>query len=184
MMDCLDASLGQLERHGDRWQLRFVRRFPHSPETLLRALTEPEQLAVWFPTDVIGERAAGADLRFVFRDGEGPPLDGKLLAYEPPRLVEYRWGDDETLRFELEPDGDGARLTFVNTFGELGKAARDGAGWHARLNELADHLDGHESPLSSIERWAEVHPLYVDLLGQEASTIGPPQDANSESSPA
>lgn len=171
----MDASLGELGRIGDRWQLRFVRRLPHAPEKVFRAVTEPEHLTVWFPTDVIGERAPGAPLRFVFRDGEGPPMDGKLVAYEPPHLVEYLWGDNETLRFEVQPDGDGAVLTLVNIFDELGKAARDGAGWHARLDELADHLDGRPSPLSSMDRWAEVHPQYVETLGPEAATIGPPQ---------
>jgi len=172
----MDGSLGQLDRVGDRWQLRFVRRFPHPPEKVFRAVTEAKHLSVWFPTDVIGERAPGAPLRFVFRDGEGPPMDGTLVAYEPPRLVEYLWGENETLRFEVEPDddGEGAVLTFVNLFDELGKAARDGAGWHARLDELAEHLDGRPSAKSSMERWADVHSAYVERLGPEASTIGPP----------
>ncbi len=177
-MGNMDASMGQLEPLGDRWQLRFVRRFPHPPEKVFRAITQPEHLSTWFPTDVIGERAPGAPLRFVFRDGEGPPMDGKLVSYEPPRLVEYLWGDDETLRFEVEPDGGGAVLTFVNIFGELGKAARDGAGWHARLDELADHLDDRPSEQSSTERWAEVHARYVEALGSEAATIGPPQEGS------
>ena len=57
-----------------------------------------------------------------------------MLRYEPPALLEFRWGNDETLRFELQADGDGSLLTFVNTFDELGKGARDAAGWHTTFS--------------------------------------------------
>lgn len=165
---------GQLEQHDGRWQLRFTRRLAHPPEKVWRALTEPEHLTAWFPTDIEGERAAGAPLRFVFRHGEGPTIDGELLAWDPPSLLELRWGGGETLRFELRPDGAGSVLTFVNTFDELGKAARDAAGWHACLDFLGHHLDGTAAPWTSSERWQQVHERYVERLGAAASTIGPP----------
>jgi uncharacterized protein YndB with AHSA1/START domain len=173
---------GQLEQRDDgRWQLRFTRRLPHPPEKVWRALTEPEHLAAWFPTDIEGERRAGAPLRFVFREGEGPVTDGEMLAYDPPSVLELRWGD-ETLRFELRPDAVGCVLTFVNTFTERGKAARDGAGWHACLDVLAHHLDGRQPPWTAGQRWAQVHPEYVTRFGPEASTTGPP--AGSRTAPA
>jgi uncharacterized protein YndB with AHSA1/START domain len=166
---------GQLEQADRRWQLRFTRKLPHPPEKVWRALTEPEHLAAWFPTDIEGERAAGAPLRFVFRNGEGPTIEGQMLVYEPPSVLEFRWGDDEMLRFEVQPDDGGSLLTFVNTFDKLGKAARDAAGWHARLDLLAHHLSGEPAPWSPQERWQQVHPVYVERLGPEAATIGPPR---------
>jgi len=165
---------GQLERMDDRWQLRFTRRLPHRPEKVWRALTEPEHLAAWFPTDIEGKRAAGAALRFVFRNGEGPAVEGEMIAYDPPSLLEFRWGGDETLRFDLRPDGEGTLLTFRNTFDEHGKAARDAAGWHACLDVLGHHLDGEEAPWDPSERWRQVHGSYVERFGPEASSIGPP----------
>jgi uncharacterized protein YndB with AHSA1/START domain len=165
---------GTLERVGDRWQLRYERRLPHPREKVWRALTEPEHLAVWFPSDVEGERAAGAPLRFVFRNGEGPPTEGEMLVYDPPSILELRW-EKEILRFDLRADGDGCVLTFVDTFDELGKAARDGAGWHACLDVLEHHLAGEEPPWSPEEHWADVHAGYVERFGPEASTIGPPR---------
>jgi uncharacterized protein YndB with AHSA1/START domain len=165
---------GQLERHDGRWQLRFTRRLAHPPEKVWRALTEPEHLAVWFPTTIEGERAPGAKLRFAHRDGAGPAVDGEMLAYDPPRLLELRWGGDETLRFELRPEDGGTVLTFVNVFDEFGKAARDAAGWHACLDVLALHLDGAQPPWTPGERWAQVHESYVERLGPEAARIGPP----------
>ena len=115
---------GQLRQVDGRWQLRFTRQLAHPPDKVWRALTEPDHLAAWFPTDVEGDRATGAALRFVFRNGEGPTLDGEMLTYQPPALLEMRWGGEETLRFELQPEGSGTRLTFVNTFDQLGKGAR------------------------------------------------------------
>ncbi|MGH9265874.1 MAG: SRPBCC family protein [Acidimicrobiales bacterium] len=167
---------GTLDRHGDRWTLTFVRRLPHPPEKVWRALTEPEHLAAWFPSEIHGERAAGAPLRFVFAHGEGPPTEGEMLTYDPPSVLEYRW-EQEVLRFHLRPEGDGCVLTFVDTFDELGKAARDGAGWHACLDVLEHHLAGTEPPWTPQGHWSDVHAGYVERFGPEAATIGPPEGA-------
>jgi len=165
---------GQLEQAGGRWELRFTRRLPHPPEKVWRALIEPEHLGAWFPTDIEGERAAGATLRFPFREGEGETIEGEMLTYDPPAALEFSWGDEEKLRFDLEPDGDGTVLTFVNTFDRVGKAARDGAGWHACLDLLGYHLDGEQPPWAPGDRWGQVHPSYVERFGPEAATIGAP----------
>jgi uncharacterized protein YndB with AHSA1/START domain len=168
-----EGTLAQVE---GRWELRFVRRLPHPPEKVWRALTEPGHLAAWFPADMEGDRAAGARLRFVFRNGEGPAADGEMLAYDPPSLLEYRWGD-EILRFRLEADGHGCVLTLVDVFDEVGKAARDAAGWHSCLDVLDHHLAGDRAPWPPERRWAEVHPGYVERFGPEAATLGPPGSA-------
>jgi uncharacterized protein YndB with AHSA1/START domain len=166
---------GQLEQIDDRWQLRFTRKLPHPPEKVWQALTEPEHLEAWFPTTVEGERTPGATLRFEHRGGEAPPMAGKLITYDPPSVLEFRWGDEDTLRLELQPDGDGTALTLVDTFDEIGKAARDAAGWHSCLDRLGYHLDGEEPPWDSREPWRQVHPGYVERFGPEAATIGPPE---------
>jgi uncharacterized protein YndB with AHSA1/START domain len=167
---------GTLDKVDGRWQLRFTRNLRHPPRKVWRALTEPEHLRAWFPAVMEGERAAGAPLRFVFPNGEGPTLDGEMLAYDPPSLLEFRWGED-TYRFELRPDGDGSVLTFLNSFDELGRAARDAAGWHTCLDLLEHELAGEPAPWAHGERWREVHRSYVDSLGPEAATIGPPDQS-------
>jgi uncharacterized protein YndB with AHSA1/START domain len=170
-----DSDCGELERSGDRLQLRFTRRLPHPPEKVWRALTAPQHLAAWFPTDIEGERATGAPLRFVFRQGEGPTIEGEMQVYEPPSVMQMRWGE-EILRFELQPDGDGSVLSFTNIFDELGKAARDAAGWHVCLDALAHELNGQSASWPAQDRWREVHAAYKALFGSEASTIGPPEE--------
>jgi uncharacterized protein YndB with AHSA1/START domain len=166
---------GQLERRDGRLLLHFTRRLPHPPQKVWRALTEPEHLAAWFPTTIDGERAAGAKLHFRHRDHEAPPIDGEMLAFDPPSLMELRWGED-ILRFELEPEGDGTVLALTNTFDEFGKAARDGAGWHACLDQLEYEVGGQTPPGSPADRWRQVHDAYIERFGPEASTIGPPEE--------
>jgi uncharacterized protein YndB with AHSA1/START domain len=168
-------------RHGDllqlddgRWQLRFTRVLAHRPEQVWRAITEPAHLATWFPTTIEGDRAAGARLRFSFPDGEAPAFDGEMLAYEPPCLMELRWGPD-VVRLEVRPSGEGTELTLLDTLDAHGKAARDGAGWHTCLDALGADLDGEPSPRDQMSRWSEVHAGYVEAFGPLAATIGPPE---------
>jgi uncharacterized protein YndB with AHSA1/START domain len=168
---------GTLEQLDDgRSQLRFTRNLPHPPERVWRALTEPEHLAHWFPTTIDGERAAGASLRFSFPDDIAPPMDGAMLAFEPPFLMELRWGPD-VLRLELAPgDGGGTELTLLDILEAHGKAARDGAGWHVSLDWLEAEL--REEPIDdrgSLSHWRSVHPRYVERFGPEAAAIGPPE---------
>ena len=95
-----------------------------------------------------GSGAAGAPLHFSFRQSEGEPFDGEMLAFVPPSLMELRWADD-VLRFELEPDGAGCILRLTVTFPEHGKAARDAAGWHVCLEQLERRLRRHRPPLAT-----------------------------------
>jgi uncharacterized protein YndB with AHSA1/START domain len=164
----------QLSAAGDRWQLRFVRHLPHVQEKVWRALTEPEHLAAWFPDEIQGDMAPGAPLRFHMAEHEEYDFNGEVLAFEPPSLLELRWGED-LLRFELEGSGDSCVLTFTDTFDEVGKAARDGAGWHVCLDQLERDLAGTARIADERSRWTEVHTRYVDALGPEAATIGPPE---------
>src|SRR5439155_10034394 len=92
LMQARQAQHGRLEQVGDRWQLVFTRRLPHPPEKVWRAITEAEHLAAWFPTTIEGERRTGASLRFAFREHEIPPMEGEMLACEPPSKLEFMWG--------------------------------------------------------------------------------------------
>jgi uncharacterized protein YndB with AHSA1/START domain len=166
---------GTLEHTGDGPRLRFTRRLPHPPEKVWRAITEHEHLEAWFPDTIEVERwEVGAPLRFAV--GTDFSFGGEVLAFDPPRMLELRWGPD-VIRLEVEADGEGTRLTLLDTLEEVGKAARDAAGWHACLDQLEHHLDGTAMPASSSQRWREVHPSYVESLGPEAATIGPPEGA-------
>jgi hypothetical protein len=97
------------------------------------------------------------------------PFHGKVLAVDPPRMVEFTWGTD-LIRIEIEPTATGCTLTLLDTIDEVGKAARDGAGWHVCLDALESALDGG----TSTSDWRELNKEYRAAFGPEASTIGPP----------
>jgi len=166
---------GTLEHTDAGPRLRFVRHLRHPPAKVWRAITEPEHLKAWFPQTVVLERwAPGASLRFEHPSAPEATFSGEVLAFEPPRLLAFRWGTDVIrLEVEAEAHGEGTKLTLLDTIEELGKAARDGAGWHTCLDLLEHHLDGTVPAWSQSDRWREVHPAYVRELGPEAATIGP-----------
>lgn len=162
---------GELVQQRGRWQLRFTRQLPHPPDTVWRAITEPEHLAAWFPHKVVGEWKVGGPLKFVSDYGD---FDGDVIAFDPESTVEFRWGTD-IIRLEVAPHGQGTTLTLLDTIDEYGKAARDGAGWHECLDRLESHLEGKSVP-STRDGWKQLHEDYIKRFGPAASTIGPPAE--------
>jgi uncharacterized protein YndB with AHSA1/START domain len=145
--------------------LHFERRLAHPVEKVWRAITDPSELAHWFPSKVQGEFAPGGALSFHF---ENMPLDapttmeGRVTDFEPPRLFGFYWGEDH-LRFELEPaeDGQACRLLFTVVLDAEDKAARDAAGWHQCLDGLERALSGAGTarPMPS-DPWREYYAEY------------------------
>ncbi len=90
---------------------------------------------------------------------------------EPPTLLEYTWGDD-LLRWELEPLGDGTRLTLRHTLTERDMVAMVAAGWHLCL-VVAEHLlDGE--PIGVIRGrdamdhgWEKLRVAYAEKFGTD-----------------
>ena len=164
---------GELEQVGETWRLRFRRALPHPVERVWAALTDAAELKAWFPDGISGEWKVGATLTF------GPAgmdaFTGEVLVVDPPRALEYTWGTDR-LRFELEESDGGCVLTLLDSIDDLGKAARDSAGWHVCLDKLEAHLGGTDVAWTDGERWKELNPAYAEKFGPDAATIGPPQD--------
>lgn len=158
---------GELVQQDGRWNLLFTRTLPHPQEKVWRAITEPDHLKAWFPTGIEGEWRVGAPLNFSSEYGD---FKGEVIAVDPPRLLEFRWGTD-IVRLELTREAQGTKLTLIDTIDELGKAARDAAGWDDCLARLEHHVDGTPAPA---DRWKELFPQYIEKFGPEASTVGPP----------
>ena len=134
---------GTLESAENGYRLRFERRLDHSPERVWRAITEPEELAHWFP----------------------PGEELQVTESEPPRLLAGTWYGDE-LRFELRPEGEACMLVFTHTFAERERAARDAAGWDRVFVRFDALLRGEPiSEKESLEGWSEVHERYAADLG-------------------
>lgn len=167
-----------LHHEEERHVLRFERRLAHPPEKVWRALTENDELAHWFPAVIHGAREPGAALRFIFPEepgqvpadstGEGTTLTGEMLAFDPPRVLEYSWGG-ELLRWELQPSDEGTLLIFTHTFEDLAKAARDASGWEVCLGSLASRLAGAPPEPFTSERFDALFADYARRFGAEAS---------------
>ena len=126
--------------------VRFERELRHPPEAVWRMLTEPAELAHWFPCEVELDVRVGGALRFIFSpDFE---LDGEVLECEPPSRFAFRWGAD-VLFFTLYPVTGGTQLEMVHVLNQEGAegAAKTAAGWHLCLDALEARLDGtHDGP--------------------------------------
>ena len=156
----MNATLRTIDGHA---VLRFERQLPHPPEKVWRALTEPQQLSRWFPSDMEMELAVGARIRFVFRAGAGPTLEGEIIELDPPRVFAYTWGEDSTLRWELRPTATGCLLVFTHTFDDRPSAASFAAGWQTCIGALEQVLD--QKPVHSDDDHASTHEAYFEKFG-------------------
>jgi uncharacterized protein YndB with AHSA1/START domain len=152
---------GTYETIDGRPALRFERRLRHPVEAVWSAVTDPEELSHWFPARVSGDVELGGRLTFTFPGDAFPPGEGEVKEYDPPRRFAFSWGD-EALRFEIEPDGDGAVLRFTHVLEERDAAARDAAGWHVCLDKLEERVAGGAPEAPGTEQTPEHRELYAE----------------------
>jgi uncharacterized protein YndB with AHSA1/START domain len=156
---------GTLVDHDGRPAVRFRREYARPVQRLWAAITEPDELARWFPSNVRMEPKAGGTIAF-FGDSNLPESGhaGTILVYDPPRRLAYTWGDSE-LHFELEPKGeDACVLTLTDVLEARDAAARNAAGWAVCLAELGKLLAGQVAGGphgGSAESWREHYEAYV-----------------------
>ena len=168
---------GTYETVDGRPALRFERRLPHPVELVWRAVTEPAELAHWFPALVERDLRPGGSMTFTFADGGIPPSEGEVTELDPPRLFAFTWGDEE-LRFELEElaDGAGCLLRFTQVLEERDQAANNAAGWHVCFAQLELHLRGEPAEAPGTEMTDELRELQAEYERRGVPT-GAPQDA-------
>jgi uncharacterized protein YndB with AHSA1/START domain len=163
---------GTYEIVEDRSALTFERRLAHSVERVWRAVTEPAELAHWFPSAMSGDLEPGGTLTFEFPGGEMPAMQGEVIEADPPRCLAFTWGED-LLRIELEPDGEGCLLHFVVLFDDAERASRDAAGWHVCLDRLASRLRGRPAQAPGGEPTAEWRARYEQYRERGLPTGAP-----------
>lgn len=156
-------DLGTFVTVNGRPAVRFSRGYDHPVERLWAALTDPDELACWFPSKVAIEPRVGGTIEFS-GDPHMPHSTGTILAYQPPHRLAYTWGGTE-LHFELEPAGaTGCVLTLVNVLQARDEAARNAAGWSVCLAELDKLVAGAATDgphAASARSWREFYDAYV-----------------------
>jgi uncharacterized protein YndB with AHSA1/START domain len=120
-------------------QIEHEETYPHPPERVWRALTDPAELGAWLmPSDFAA--LAGHKFTFDARPDMGI-IDGEVLDVEPPRLLRCRWSGvfgETVVTFTLTPDGEGTRLRVTHAgWDGPGLRHRDGfdGGWLDKLTK-------------------------------------------------
>lgn len=182
-IDDMNDGKGALLDHSGRHSLRFERLLTHPPDELWSALTEIDELSVWFPAKIEGPREPGASLRFVFppepgqvpadSTEEGATMSGEMLVFDSPQILEYTWEDD-VLRWELDPRADGTLLTFTHTFADKARAAREASGWTICLESLEASLASLPVEPFTTQRFDALFEDYARRFGPAAAVLSFP----------
>ncbi|MBX5483157.1 MAG: SRPBCC domain-containing protein [Myxococcaceae bacterium] len=154
------------------WTLVMVRDLKHPPERVWAALTDRAQLKEWAPFDSdqnLGTAGTRAKLTTAGAP-QAPVSETTVKRAEPPKLLEFNWGD-WNVRWELEPQGaNGTRLTLWTNINRH-YIAMGAAGWHVCFDVLERLLGGQ--PVGRIvgpqamefSGWHRLHAEYARLFG-------------------
>ena len=129
-------------------------------EKVWSAITEPAHISQWFGKAVLDGAGVGATGTLTFPDYGSVPL--RIEAIDAPRMIAYRWGNDDALgeppaevdpehstvfTFTLESVGGGTELTVVETGFETtsdpsANLESHREGWDSELDMLVALLEG------------------------------------------
>jgi uncharacterized protein YndB with AHSA1/START domain len=163
-MELTSQDLGRYVEPDGRPAVRFERTYPHPIAQVWAAISEPDQLARWFPSSVELDPRVGGEVVF---SGD-PNVDGSvghILRFDPPHSLAFTWGADE-LYLDLEPiDDNSCRLVLTNVLDEGDAAARNAAGWTVCLGELDKLIHGETSDgphsAENVSRFTPLYDAYV-----------------------
>jgi uncharacterized protein YndB with AHSA1/START domain len=139
-------------------EVMFERHFEVPRERVWRALIDPEQLAGWLAPAEIDLRVGGSVV-LKFEDGDER---GTITELREPEVIAYTWNEgatDSLVRFELEPEGAGTRLTLRHTFEAEVDLSSYGGGWHHHLEQLIAQMAGRPIAWDS-NRYRELKSEY------------------------
>jgi len=147
--------------------IRFERILPGPPERIWDYLTKSELKAKWLSAGNV-EPYVGGKVEFKFKHSDlseaddpipekykqmqdGTYFEGRVTAWDPPRLLRYTWGEEtgETseVSYELIPKPNNKVLlilTHVRLGDDPSVMISVSAGWHTHLGILEDRLHGNQ----------------------------------------
>jgi len=162
-----NQDLGQIHRTGETIEVVFHRRYARPVEKVWAALTVPERISDWFANTTIDRLEVGGAIHMDFKD-ENYRSKGRIEIYEPMRTFAWTWSEldgskTSLVRWDLEPDGDGCKVTLTHSGLAPAEAKDVGPGWHAHLLAIEDAADGIETPWSTVRaREKAINHLYAE----------------------
>jgi uncharacterized protein YndB with AHSA1/START domain len=163
------AAGADIRKDGDTWTLILVRELKHPPAKVWEALTDPAHLVEWAPFDADRSLATPGPVKLSTVGTPTPQVsDSQVKRADPPRLLEYAWGGND-LRWELEPQGAGTRLTLWHNINK-GFIAMGAAGWHICFDVLDSLLEG--APLGRIVAGEAMKFGWPRLLAEYSKQFG------------
>ncbi len=144
----------------NRFAVRRTIRIAAPIDKVWSAVTEPEHISTWFGLTVLEGAGVGAHGTMTFPDYGAVPL--RVEAIDAPRMVAYRWGNDDALgeladavdpehstvfTFTLESVAGGTQLTVVETGFETtsdpaANLESHRQGWDSELDKLVALFEG------------------------------------------
>ena len=177
------AAGADVRKEGEAWTLVLVRDLRHEPAMVWDALTDPAQLREWAPFDVDRNLGSvGTAKLTVVGSPKQVMSEATVKRAEPPRLLEYNWGDGD-LRWELEPYGGGTRLTLWHNI-DRRFISWGAAGWHICFDVLDHMLAGDPigrivgGDATALGDWQRLTNEYAEQFGVNAPKL-PPKPARS-----
>ncbi len=135
--------------------VQLERTYPHPIERVWKAVTQPSELAHWFPSRM---EITDGRIRFFGDPNIGQDTFGEVLENNPPRCLRFTWGNSE-LHFELETLGDSStRFVLTQVLAHENESARNAAGWQICLQGLDRKLTGE----SAHRLWDEYYHGYIE----------------------
>lgn len=159
-------------KDGEKWTLVLIRELRHPPERVWQALTDPAELREWAPFDASSSLALLGSTARLTTVGAPTPMVSEVTVTraDAPSVLEHNWGEN-SMRWELEPLGNGTRLTLWHCI-DGRYIAMGAAGWHICLDVLDHLLAG--TPLGRIVAgeamkfgWPRLHAEYAAQFGVE-----------------
>lgn len=138
--------------------VRIRRALPGPIERVWALLTESELRGRWLAAGPMEPRVGGERAPDKYREvGCRAEVEGRVVAWEPPRRVAYRWGGGSEVTFELTAEEAGVLLVLTHRrLPDRDQMLSVSAGWHAHLDILVARLQGvPPSPFWPNHTWLE-----------------------------
>jgi|GEM_PF-2819463 len=142
------------------YRMDWRRSYAESVVRVWAAISNQDEISAWMQYPTTLEPHPGGAIHIDFST-QGS-LDGVVCNFEPLRLLVYTWGDSQ-VKWEIEETSGETRLHLAHIGVRPELVAGLGAGWHAFLDQLEDHLTGSARP----SRYRELKGRYESVTPKQ-----------------